>query len=73
MSADPAFPTMHTWIDAGGNSHAETVVGMTKREWFAGMALASFRDNRTGALIETLASIAFEIADEMILQSEAKQ
>lgn len=63
MSAQsPAFP----FTTADGLTHT----GLTKREWFAGMALQGILANITGAGITDTADFAVQCADALIAQLE---
>lgn len=55
----------------------ETSLGLTKREYFAGLALQGLcanylRDNITGWEIKTYDAEAVELADELLKQLETK-
>lgn len=55
----PAFP-LDRMLDSGE--------GLTKREWYAGMALATI--DLPGSTVEVIACVAFALADEMLERSK---
>ena len=60
----PAFPV--TPMDSGGQI-ATTMMGMSLREWFAGMALHGLLANPSVILKQTdIPELSFEYADSMI-------
>lgn len=70
MSKDnswPAFPVQG--LDKG----VHYTVGLTKREWFAGMALIMHREgDEDNWNPKSLAKFAYECADEMLKAGEEK-
>jgi hypothetical protein len=61
----PAFPSANE-IKLGDYT-TTGYPGLTKREWFAGMALCGMKAHGTGALFESeVAVIAYQYADAMI-------
>ncbi len=71
-NSGPAFPVKGYAMDASGAYCGEVVMGegITKREWFAGMALQGLimecATNHKNIHIPTVAEDAYRIADEMI-------
>jgi hypothetical protein len=56
----PAFPS-------NGTVWSECRLGITKREWFAGMAMQGFYTGGTkGDSLESIAELSFRMADSMI-------
>lgn len=68
---DPAFP-MKGWD--GSLSDALRPMGLTKREWFAGMAMMGLRAQKLLNPSEEIASLAIRDADALIakLSKEVK-
>ena len=66
-SGGPAFPMSHEQKQTG-------VWGLTKREWFAGMALQGLMANRS-AIVKQLhiPELCFEYADAMIRAGEGEK
>lgn len=64
----PAFPTQETW-------GAGSARGLTKREWFAGMALAGYfaAPNTPHQNATNCAEYIFEMADAMLAESKKGQ
>lgn len=64
-SNKPAFPVM------GVGDYANYATGLTKREWFAGMALQGFLAGNPDIqpAKERAAIMAFEYADSMLAES----
>ena len=70
-----AFPCLRPtgYTHGNGSPEMEMVSGLTKREWFAGMALSGITVhsyNQTDTDQKLLAKIAFGIADAMIKAGE---
>lgn len=65
MNNDPAFPVYYT-------NKYEVIPGLTKREWFAGMALMGLcsRESTGSQLQDNSAQLAFMYADAMIEESQ---
>lgn len=62
----PAHPFMEMTTNDGGFTVTPVSVGLTKRDWFAGMALQGLMARKNWGQSETAASIAWALADEMI-------
>ena len=62
---DPAFPTEF--------STAEFCAGLTKLEWFAGMALAAYADSDMWSRYAELAEHCFKCAEAMLAESERRK
>lgn len=62
---DPAFPieNMTDWPKYSG---------LTKLEWFAGMALQTYINTDSWATAASLAELSFKIAEAMIRESEKR-
>lgn len=66
----PAFPVAPSiWDTAGNVSHAPHE-GLTKRQWYAGMALAGMAAG--GGSPQNIATACFYIADAMIAHEESE-
>lgn len=62
---ETAFPCFN------GRKEIGVIIGLTKREWFAGMALQGVLAGRKGIMITVqIAEQSFEIADAMIEASK---
>lgn len=76
---DPAFPrsahdaNYNNWCGHG----SEFVGGLTKLEWFAGMALQAMTElhptYNTGPCNQSAATRAFDLAEAMIIESEKRK
>ena len=71
MNNEPAFPFQEISTDPMGYAVAQTNFGLTKREWFAGMALQGLL--ASGKDLASFVSEAFLYADEMISESEKQK
>ena len=67
LTGGPAFPTL------ADNGHAMNQDGMNLRDWFAGKAMQGIWSNAAalaqmpkGAEAESIASVAYEMADAML-------
>lgn len=70
----PAFPTDNAHQTGPHSYHAE---GMTLRDWFAGMAMQGFLATQIHGFTDSpakgpFANMAYEMADAMLNQREAK-
>lgn len=66
---EPAFPT----LEQNGNSSWNTYEGLTKREWFAGMALMGYvSKNGLSFNDQSVAIGCYTVADAMIVESKKK-
>lgn len=72
---DPAFPVGESWLDALGSSHKKGALynGLSKKEWFAGMALSSLADSNHWRNRDDLASLCFNLAEAMMAESEKRK
>lgn len=70
MNNEPAFPVTREEATPGYQTVTSPVTysGLSKREWFAGMALQWLIQE--GVSYEDTAEDAFKIADKMITESE---
>lgn len=59
---DPAFPTSGQYRD----------LGLTKLEWFAGMALAGLVVDNPGESKETISRWAFDLAEAMLAEADRR-
>lgn len=70
MYNEPAFPTLEQNGDYDGR-YWNTVAGLTKREWFAGMVLQGMLAHpTTPGTTQLLVISCFQVADAMIEQSQ---
>jgi len=72
MSKDnsgPAFPTFPNWQSGDYAVRG----GLTKREWFAGMALMGYCATKLQISSENVAKWCFDDADAMIAESNREQ
>jgi len=73
MSFDggPAFPLA---VDCSGGSRTEYQIGMSLRDWFAGMALSGLipKDYSSGPCNAAAAERCYAIADAMLAARKAK-
>ncbi len=67
-SGEPAFPVTFYHNHPDGSSHLQEWPGMTKREWYAGLAMQGFNANPrwNEETYAKVAGMAFSQADEMI-------
>jgi len=76
MKNDPAFPSGTSWVDAEGfHSQNASVPGLTKLEWFAGMALQGLiAGSVPGELHDAnyWTVMAFNIAEAMLAEAEKR-
>lgn len=74
-----AFPLSGYTIDLGIDDDGEPIIGhgkpmpgMSLRDWFAGMALATDCVEYADSDMESVAKRAYEVADAMIAEREKK-
>lgn len=67
-----AFPEGDKIVEMSDGSKGRFVVGLTKREWYAGMALQGLlaRNNVTYTTDDGVAMTAFRFADAMLAESQ---
>lgn len=71
-SGGPAFPSEQGETSKGWNQTYES--GMSKREWFAGMALQGLLANPSTILKQAdIPELSLEYADAMILAGKGKE
>ena len=65
LCKDRAFPVV---IDRG---HTLLVAGLTKKEWYAGLAMQGILSSRKeGTTPETASTLAFMVAEAMLVEAE---